>query len=68
MNTREKNIKDIYKKFNFPKNMIMTRHDNWLMIIPLIVTSVTKNSVKIECAIIVICLISVEVLLMKSAT
>ena len=31
---------------------------NWFMIIPLIVASVTKNSVKIECAIIVICLVT----------
>ena len=27
MDTLENNIKDIYKKFKFPKNMIMTRHD-----------------------------------------
>ena len=27
MDTLEKNIKDIYKKFKFPKYMIMTRHD-----------------------------------------
>ena len=27
MDTHEKNIKDIYKKFKFPKDMIMTRHD-----------------------------------------
>ena len=27
MDTLEKNIKDIYKKFKFPKDMIMTRHD-----------------------------------------
>ena len=27
MNTFEKNIKDIYKKLKFPKDMIMTRHD-----------------------------------------
>ena len=27
MNTLEKNIKDIFFKFKFPKNMIMTRHD-----------------------------------------
>ena len=63
MDTLEKNIKDIYKNFKFPKDMM-----NWFMIIPLIVTSVTKISVKIECAIIVICLVSFEVLLMKSAT
>ena len=68
INTLEKNIKEIYDKFKFLKKMIMTMHDKWLMIIPLFVTSVTKNSVKIECAIIVICLVSLEVLLMKSAT
>ena len=27
MNTLEKNIKDIYHKFKFSKDMIMTRHD-----------------------------------------
>ena len=26
MDTLEKNIKDIYKKFKFPKDMIMTRY------------------------------------------
>ena len=46
--TLEKNIKDIYKTFNFPKSLIMTMHDKRLMITPLFVTSVTKNSVKIE--------------------
>ena len=68
MDTLEKNMKDIYKKFKFPKDMIMIRHDDWFMIIPLIVTSVTKISVKIECAIIVICLESLVVPQMKSAT
>ena len=28
IDTLEKNIKDIYKKFKFPKSMIMTMHDN----------------------------------------
>ena len=27
MDTLERNIKDIHKKFKFPKDMIMTRHD-----------------------------------------
>ena len=27
INTLEKNIKDIYKKFEFPKSVIMTMHD-----------------------------------------
>ena len=27
IDTLEKNIKDIYKKFKFPKSMIMTMHD-----------------------------------------
>ena len=40
----------------------------WFMIIPLFVTSVTKNSVKTKCMIIVICLVSLEELLMKFAT
>ena len=35
------------------------------MITPLFVTSVTKNSVKIKCVIIVICLVSLGALLMK---
>ena len=39
-----------------------------LMITPLFVIYVTKNSVKIECVIIVICLVSFEALLTKSAT
>ena len=38
---------------------------NWFMIIPLIATSVTKNSVKIECAISVICLVSLQVFNLK---
>ena len=49
IDTFEKNIKDIYKKFKFPKEMIMTMRDKIVY-----VTSVAKNSVKIECAIIVI--------------
>ena len=65
IDTLEKNIKDIYKKFKFTK-MIM--HDKRLVITPLFVTSVSKNSVKIECVIIVICLVSFEALLTKSAT
>ena len=49
--------------------MIMTMHDKIVyVIIPLFVTSVAKNSLKTECAIIVICLVGFEVLLMKSAT
>ena len=32
MNTLEKNIKDIYKKFRFPKNMIMNRHDKLVFV------------------------------------
>ena len=67
MDTLEKNIKDIYKKYKSPKIMTMTRHDKLVYDNSLIVTSVTKNSVKIECAIIAICLVSLEVL-MKSAT
>ena len=38
------------------------------MITPLLVISVTKNSVKIECVIIVICQVSFDALLTKSAT
>ena len=68
IDTLEKNIKDIYKKFKFPKSMIMTMHDKPLMITPFFVTSVTKNSVKIECVIIVISLVSLGALLTKSAT
>ena len=61
--TLEKNIKESYKKFNYQKSMI-----NRFVITPLFVTSVMKNSVKIGCVIIVICVVSLEVLLMKSAT
>ena len=46
----------------------MTMTINWFMITPLIVTSVMKNSVNIEYVIIVICLASLEVLLLKSAS
>ena len=67
IDTLEKNIKDIYKKFKFPKSMKMTIIINWFIITPLFVTSVKKNSVKIECVIIVICLVSFEALLMKYA-
>ena len=66
--TLEKNIKDIYKKFKFPKSMIMTMHDKTAYDNFTLVTSVTKNSVKIECVIIVIYLGSLGALLMKSAT
>ena len=30
IDTLEKNIKDIYKKFKFPKGMIMTMHDKFV--------------------------------------
>ena len=30
MDILEKNMKDIYKKFKFPKDMIMTRHDKYI--------------------------------------
>ena len=47
IDTLEKNIKDIYRKFKFPKSMIMTMHDK------LVYDNSTlchmKNSVKIEC-------------------
>ena len=65
MDTLKKNIKEIYKKFKFPKSMIMTMHDK---LVSDNVTSVTKNSVKIKCVIIVICLANLEALLMTSAT
>ena len=54
IDTLEKNIKDIYKKFKFPKSMIMTMHDKLVYETPTFITSVTKNSVKTECVIIVI--------------
>ena len=68
IDTLEKNTKDIYKKFKFPKGMIMTMHDKLFMTTLLFVTSVTRNSVKIECVIIVIWQVSLEALLMKSET
>ena len=46
--------------FKFPKSMIMTMHDKMVMTTLLFVTSVTKNSVKIECVIIVICPVSFD--------
>ena len=82
----EKNIKEIYKKFKFPKSMIMTMQDKMAYVNStlchicneelgddrvstlLFVTSLMKNSVTTESVIIVICLVSLEVLLMKSAT
>ena len=48
--------------------MIMTEHDKMFVLTPLFATSVTKNSVKIECTFIIICLVSLKVPLMKSAT
>ena len=68
IDTLEKNIKEIYKKFKFPKDMIMTRHDKFVYDNSTNCHICNENSVKIECAIIVICLVSLEVLLMKSAT
>ena len=63
----EMNNQNIYKNFKFPKGMIMTMHDKLVYDNSTLVTSVMKNSVTIECVIIVICLASLEVLLMKSA-
>ena len=68
MDTLEKNIKDIYKKFNFPKDMIMTKHDE------LVYDNYTnchicneelgEDKVRDHCH----QSVSLEVLLMKSAT
>ena len=68
MDTLEKNIKDIYKKFKFQKNMIMTRHDKFVYENSTNCHISNEEQVMIECAIIVICLVSLEVLLMKTAT
>ena len=68
IDTLEKKIKEIYKKLKFPTNMIMTMHDKLVYDNSTFATSVTKNSVKIQCVIIVICLVSLGALLMKSAT
>ena len=54
IDTLEKNIKDIYNKFKFPKSMIRQCMINWFMTTLIFVTSVTRNSIKIECVIIVI--------------
>ena len=48
--------------------MIMSMNDKMVYDSSLFVTYVTKNSAKIECVIIVIYLVSLEVLLMKAAT
>ena len=66
IDTLDTNIKDSYKKCKIPKSMIMTMHDK--LVYDNSLSHVTKNSVKIGCVIIVICLVCLEMLLMKSAT
>ena len=66
--TLEKNIRDIYKKFKFPKIMIMTMDDKLVYDNSTLCHICDEESVKTECVIIVICLVRLEVLLMKSAT
>ena len=68
VDTLEKNIKDIYKKFKFPKSMIMTMHDILVYDNSTLVTYETRNLVKIECEIIVIWQVSLEAMHMKTAT
>ena len=67
IDTREKNIKEIYKKFKFPKVWQWLLTINWFIITSLLVTSVMKNSFKIKCMITVICRASLGVMLTKSA-
>ena len=66
IDTLEKNIKDIYKKFKFPKIMIMTMHDKTAYDNSTLCHICNKELGK-ECVIIVIRLVSFEVLLTKSA-
>ena len=68
IDTLEKNIKEIYKKFNLLKSMVMTMHDKLVYDNSTLCASVMKNSVNIKRAIIVICLARSEVPHMKSAT
>ena len=67
--TLEKNIKDIYKKFKFPKSMIMTMHDKTAYDNSTLCHICNEELGKdIQCVIIVIWQVSLEALLMKSAT
>ena len=65
IDTLEKNIKEIYRKFKFPKSVIMTMQDKMAYINSTLCHICKKNLT--ECMIIAICLVSLEVLLMKSA-
>ena len=64
METLEKNIKDIYKKFKFPKDMIMSRCDELVYDNPtnchICNEDLGEDKVRDHC----ICLVSLEVLLM----
>ena len=68
IDTLEKNIKDIYKKFKFPKSMIMTMHDKLVYDNSTLCHICIEELGETECVIIVICLVSLEVVIMKSAT
>ena len=68
MKTLEKNIKEIYKTVTIPKSIIMTMHDKLVYDNSTLCHICNEELDKGKCVIIVICLASLEVLLMKSAT
>ena len=68
IDTLEKNIEDIYKKFKFPKSMTMTMHDKLVYDNSTFYHICNEELGKGERVIIIICLASLEVLLMKSTT
>ena len=68
IDTLEKNIKEIYKKIHFRKSMIMTMHDKLVFDNSILCHICNEELGKTECVIIVICLVSSDVLLTKSAT
>ena len=68
IDTLEKNIKDIYKKFKFPKSMIMTMHDKLFYENTTLCHICNEELGKTEYVIIVIWRVSLEVLLTKAAT
>ena len=68
IDTLKKNIQEIYKKFKFPKSMIMTTHDKLVYdnsnLCHICNEELGEDEVRDHCY----CLASLEVLLMKSAT
>ena len=68
MDTLEKNINEIYKKFKFPKKMIVTMHHKMVYDNSTICHICNEELDEDRVPITGICLVSLEVLLMKSAS